>query len=122
MNKEIIAKRLTTAREALGISKAEAARRLNLTYLGYSRYEYGDRTPSPQMLELIAQCYGTSVDYLTGKADDSSADYIIISKREAPVLFELIGRCRNSERETQKRLVSYYEKISRKEDPSGGSL
>ena len=70
MECKTVSDRIKTARENLGITKAEAARRLNLTYIGYCRYEYGDRTPSSQTLELIAQCYGTSVDYLTGKTDN----------------------------------------------------
>ena len=65
MADKIIAKRITAARENLGITKAEASRRLNLSKIGYCRYEYGDRTPSMQTLEVIAQCFNTSVDYLT---------------------------------------------------------
>ena len=38
--------RLISLRNKLGISKAEAARRLNMSAMGYGRYETGERVPS----------------------------------------------------------------------------
>ena len=40
--------RLTQLRESLNISKAEAARRLNISAMTYGRYEKGEREPSYQ--------------------------------------------------------------------------
>ena len=111
MNNTSISERIMAAREKLGISKAEAARRLNLTYIGYCRYEYGDRTPSTQTLELIAQCYGTSVDYLTGKTDDNRNDYLVVSRKDEPELFKLIEKCRSEKGDTPERLLAYLFKI-----------
>lgn len=36
--------RLISLRQSLGINKAEAARRLNISAMGYGRYESGERT------------------------------------------------------------------------------
>ena len=44
MNEQLLSERIKIARENLGITKAEAARRLNLSKIGYCRYEYGERT------------------------------------------------------------------------------
>ena len=90
MSNQLIPKRLKTAREKMGISMAEAARRLNLSKIGYCRYEYGDRTPSPQTVEVIARVFGTSVAYLTGESGDMTPDFIIIDKNGTPELFELV--------------------------------
>ena len=109
MNK-IIPERLTIAREALGITKAEAARRCGLSKIGYCRYEYGDRTPSLQTTEILAQRLGTSVDYLIGNSDDRNLDQITVYRKTTPFLFELSRICATDE-EMAKRLIDYYYKI-----------
>ena len=112
MEKEILCDRLKKAREALDITKAEAARRLGLTTIGYCRYEYGDRTPSMQTLNIIAQCFDTSVDYLLGKTDDPAPDILVINRLENPDLFRLIELCRK-DTSSMDRLLAYYSKISK---------
>lgn len=112
MSDTIIAERIKKARESLGISMAEASRRLKLSKIGYCRYEYGERTPSVQTLSLIAQCFGTSVDYLIGKTDDAGSDHLVISKKDEPELFSLVEECRKSDRKTITRLMDYYRKLS----------
>lgn len=107
MNDNIISQRITAARENLGISKAEASRRLNLSKIGYCRYEYGDRTPSPQTLEVIAQCFGTSVEYLTGETDDIEPTKLVIDKTANPELFELLKVCSTYDNATVKRIAIY---------------
>ena len=46
-----VPERLILIREKLGISKAEAARRVGLSKMGYGRYESGERIPSVQTIE-----------------------------------------------------------------------
>lgn len=111
MADEIIAKRITAARENLGITKAEASRRLNLSKIGYCRYEYGDRTPSMQTLEVIAQCFNTSVDYLTGKTDDISPDRIVIDKNVNPEIFSLVQKLSGYDNKTIHRIITYASQI-----------
>lgn len=106
---EIISERIRTARQSLNISMAEASRRLNLSKIGYYRYEYGDRTPSPQTLEVIARCFNTSVDYLTGKTNDMNPDYIIITKESNPALIEMFSTLKNADEKTIERLRKYYD-------------
>ena len=89
MTQKLIPERLKTAREKTGMSMAEAARQLNLSKIGYCRYEYGERTPSIQTVEVIARCFKTSVEYLTGQSDDITPDFLIISKNSNPELFHL---------------------------------
>lgn len=108
---KLIPERLSSAREQLHISKAEAARRIGLTAASYVRYEAGDRCPSPQVLLTIAEKLGTSVAFLTGATDDLSPDIISISKNEEPILFEFVKDARCADAETLERLVRYYSKL-----------
>lgn len=102
--------RLRLIREQLGITKAEAARRLNMSAMGYGRYESGEREPSFQTVSFIAQQLGTSADYLYGETDDPAPASVTISAGKDPELFELIQNCMNDE-QTAKRLLSYFKKI-----------
>ena len=111
MNHELKPERLKLARERTGISMAEASRRLNLSKIGYCRYEYGERTPSIQTIEAIARCFNTSVDYLTGKTDDPVPDYIVIDKNQSPELFQIIERCSKDE-DVARKFINYFRKLS----------
>lgn len=115
MNQLLLSERIKSARENTGITKAEAARRLNLSKIGYCRYEYGERTPSIQTLEVIARCFNTSVDYLTGETDDMKPDCFVISKKENPIMFELVNSLQNSDDESVKRLLAYYYALAKEE-------
>ncbi len=116
MSEKLIPERLKYAREKLNITMTEAAKRLNLSKIGYCRYEYGDRSPSLQTIEVIARCFNTSVNYLIGKTDDITPDTITISKAENPELFLLINEFRNFDDETLKRLTAYYRNLKEKHD------
>ena len=90
MKSIFLPERLKKIREDRWLNKAEAARLLGLSKMGYLRYESADRTPSYQTIVFMAQKLGTSLDYLTGKTKDSEPREFIISKSDDPVLFELI--------------------------------
>lgn len=113
MHEQLLSERIKIARENLGITKAEAARRLNLSKIGYCRYEYGERTPSIQTLEVIARCFNISVSYLTGETNDMQPDCLIISKKDSPILFELVSSLQNKDDEVIKRLLTYYHALSK---------
>ena len=104
--------RLKKAREKKGITMAEAARRLNMSKIGYCRYEYGERTPSLQTIEVIAQCFETSVDYLIGKTSDMSPDFIIIRKSSSPKLFEFVQQLTSMESSSPERFEAYYKSLN----------
>ncbi len=112
----LIPERLAQTRKQLHLSKAEAARRIGLTAASYVRYEAGDRHPSPQVIQSIAEKLGTSVAFLSGETNDSSPDVIIIQKNEAPVLFEFVKKTKNADSTTLNRLLSYYNKLTNNED------
>ncbi|MBR1508394.1 MAG: helix-turn-helix transcriptional regulator [Eubacterium sp.] len=97
MRTEINPECLKAARLKKGITMAEAARQLNISKIGYCRYEYGDRTPSMQMVEAIARCFDTSVSYLIGETTDDMPDSITINREDDAELFEFIVKLREDE-------------------------
>ncbi|MBR3244915.1 MAG: helix-turn-helix transcriptional regulator [Parasporobacterium sp.] len=102
--------RLMLIREQLGISKAEAARILNMSAMGYGRYESGEREPSFQTVSFIAQQLGTSVKYLYGETENADPSSVTVSAEKDPELFDMIQNCMSDEK-TAKRLLSYFKKL-----------
>ena len=106
--------RLKAIRESLGINKAEAARRMHMTAMGYGRYEGGERVPSFQSIQYMALHLGTSSAYLFCETDDPSPDQVLISQDKNPVLFELTVELSKEDSYMQQRMLAYYRKL--KED------
>lgn len=102
--------RLIQIRESFGISKAEAARRLNMSAMGYGRYESGEREPSFQTVSFIADSFGTTADFLYGNTDDSSSKTITISADENPEIFQLFKEIKN-DNDLAKRILSSLTKM-----------
>lgn len=102
--------RLIQIRESLGINKAEAARCLNMSAMGYGRYESGEREPSFQTVSFIADIFGTSADYLYGKTEDGSCKTITISADENPNTFLLLEELHKND-ELAKRLLAYIKEM-----------
>jgi transcriptional regulator with XRE-family HTH domain len=61
--------RLLALREEVELTQEELANKLHISRSGYARYETGDRKPGIDVLEIIADFYGTSIDYLVGRTD-----------------------------------------------------
>lgn len=87
--------------------KAEAARRLNMSAMGYGRYESGEREPSYQIVSFIAQTFHCSTDYLYGLSDSMDAPVITISSTEEPDLFLLVETIKNDKNNLLKRILAY---------------
>ena len=104
--------RLTECRERLGLSKREAAKRMNMSQPAYLRYESGERTPSIHVVQTMADVLSTSVDYLLGNNDDDSPDSFIIRYSDDPILFEIIQNYKNDE-STRERLIAYFSKLKK---------
>lgn len=104
--------RLKQCREKLGITKMEAAKRMQLSQPAYLRYEAGTRIPSLQTLTVIANVLNTSVEYLTDQSDDSQPNSYTILKSTEPELFDLISKCKKSNENMIKRLSIYASKLS----------
>lgn len=98
--------RLKKIRESLGINKAEAARRLNMSAMGYGRYENGQREPSFQTVSFIAQVFGTSSDYLYGITDKEKTESITLTSDDNPKFYELVNLCVNN-KDLCDRLIAY---------------
>ena len=85
---------------------AEASRRLNLSKIGYCRYKYGERAPSMQTVEVIAQCF-----HLVGLSDSPDPIQVVINKNDNPALFELVEFCEGQNADQINRLLAYYKKM-----------
>ena len=103
-------KRLINCREKLGITKQEAARRMQMSQPAYLRYESGDRTPSIHVIHVMADVLATSVAYLTGQTDNPNPNSYLIKLDTEPELFRLIEKYKNSDIEMRNRLLSYLQK------------
>ncbi|WP_160688280.1 helix-turn-helix transcriptional regulator [Clostridium sp. C2-6-12] len=58
---------LTLLRKERGLTQEELADKLHISRSGYAHYEAGNRKPSVEVLIIIADFYGTSIDYLLGR-------------------------------------------------------
>lgn len=99
--------RLIECREALGITKQEAAKRMQMSQPAYLRYESGERTPSIHVIHYMARTLGTSVDYLTGKTNNPSSDTYQIDKNTHPELYAFIESYHKSDIGTKERLLAF---------------
>ncbi|WP_420578849.1 helix-turn-helix domain-containing protein [Oceaniradius stylonematis] len=66
---EIFAKRLQERAKQLGISNAEAARRVGLEERRYAQYASGRREPDLATLKTISEALGTTPNWLLGVID-----------------------------------------------------
>ena len=65
--------RMKSLRIEIGISMADAAKKIGIPYTTYVNYEKGDREPNSEMLIKIAKFYQVSVDYLIGRSEIKTA-------------------------------------------------
>lgn len=103
--------RLIACRKKLGITKQEAAKRMQMSQPAYLRYESGERTPSIHVIYYMAQVLGTSTDYLTGKAENPAPTGYWVTSSGSPELFELVETYHNADKNSQKRLSAYYKEL-----------
>lgn len=106
--------RLKECRLKLGITKQEAAKRIQISQPAYLRYEAGTRNPSIQTISKMAEVLSTSIDYLTGKTNDSTIDKTVIERKESPSLFMLTNICKNLNETQLERLITYARELSQK--------
>jgi transcriptional regulator with XRE-family HTH domain len=70
-DKDVLRQRITEARERQGLNQAQLASKSHVTPAAISQIEKGHRIPSIPVLRRIAKVLGVSLDYLTGKTDQS---------------------------------------------------
>ena len=83
--REVIAARLRSAREAAGLSQGQVAKMLGLHRPSVSELEAGRRRVSAEELMRFAEIYAVSVNWLTGSdwsEKESVEDRILIAARE----------------------------------------
>ncbi|WP_433595159.1 helix-turn-helix domain-containing protein [Lysinibacillus xylanilyticus] len=69
---ETLGKRIKYLREKDKISQIEFAKKIGVSNAVLSRYESGDRKPDYDTLQLIADFFEVSIDYLLGRTDTPS--------------------------------------------------
>ena len=104
MNTIIIPERLRSLRAEFGWSQTQAAERIHVSQPAYQRYENGQRSPSTQIAQEIADAFDTSVSYLTGESNQKTIDRLIVSRDESPILFSIVKQCRNADKDQLMRL------------------
>lgn len=65
----VFSDRLRIARENSGYSQKEFAIKVNIAPNTYNGYETGNRMPNLEVVTLLADSLGVSVDYLLGRTD-----------------------------------------------------
>ena len=117
MQPVLIPEKLKEVREKQGMTRVEAARRMNIPQSSYVRYEKGERRPTYATVTQMVQVLGTSVDYLTGKSEESSADTAVVHKDEEPILYEIANGAKNFNEAQINRLLAYYREIKKMSKP-----
>lgn len=105
--------RLIECRQALGITKQEAAKRMLMSQPAYLRYESGERTPSIHVIYFMANVLGTSADYLTNKTDNPAPNAYWIDANTEPELFSLVETYNKCNTRNKERLLSYILKLTK---------
>ena len=67
--KEILSQRLRACRKEAGLSQWQIAVYCDISEKAYQNYELMTREPKLEILCRIADRYGVSLDYLTGRTD-----------------------------------------------------
>jgi len=68
--KSVFGKRVKYLRESENIKREEFADKLRITYSALSKYETGERFPSPDIINKIADFFNVTTDYLLGRTDN----------------------------------------------------
>ena len=102
--------RLKKAREQKGWSKNVAAQEMGLLQSAYLRYENGDVSPSYSVMKIMAQTLCISVDYLTGRTDDSTPSEYLVSTRDSRLGY-IIKTYQSGSEDCKERLYKYAKKL-----------
>lgn len=66
----LFSQRLKTLRKTRNLTQKQVYEAVNMSALGYQRYEYGTREPAYQNLIALADYFNVSLDYLVGRTDN----------------------------------------------------
>lgn len=65
----VLGERLRRLRQEKRLSLEEMARQLEISWSALAMYERGERTPSLERLQVLAEFFSVSADYLLGRSD-----------------------------------------------------
>lgn len=65
-----IGSQIKKLREQHKLDRYELARKIGVSYFTIAKYENDERTPPPETLEKLADCFKTTTDYLLGRETD----------------------------------------------------
>ena len=68
-SRNIFGARLKIKREELGLTQAQVAQKINRTCGAFQFYESGQREPNIHIMVKLADIFGVSLDWLTGRVD-----------------------------------------------------
>lgn len=91
MGKELLllADKIKTIREQLGMTQAELARKLGLTRSSINGWEMGLSVPSTQYIVELAKLFRVSTDYLLGMKQGAVLNIDDLTEKEVSVLLDV---------------------------------
>ena len=72
INWNLFTERLVSLRKEAKLSQDQVSEKLGFAQQTYSHFEVGDRRPTTLKVLIIAQFYGVSSDYLTGRLNNKT--------------------------------------------------
>lgn len=78
---------ISTARKNAGMTQAELAQKLGISYVGISQWERDIRNPKKETLQRIADALDISLSELTGKQEETIGNSILEILRESGLTF-----------------------------------
>ncbi len=74
--REVMVQRIKELRKQDCYTQTQMAQRLHISRRTYANYERGVHAMPVEVLVMIADIFGTSLDYLTGRAEEHAAGQI----------------------------------------------
>lgn len=66
--------RLADLRKSRNLTQKQVYEAVEMSMVGYQRYEYGTREPAFQKLIALADYFDVSIDYLVGRTDNPNVN------------------------------------------------
>ena len=86
----LLAEKIKSIREQLGMTQAEVARKLGLTRSSINGWEMGLSVPSTQYIVELAKLFNVSTDYLLGMEQGAVLNIDDLTEKEVSVLIDLV--------------------------------
>ncbi len=109
MDNNILGKRIKKLREKNKLNQLEFSKILNISNTTLSQYEAGNRTPSDEIKEKVADYFNVSVDYLLGRTEKCISE-VDNSKMAKPNSIDVS----NLPKEAIKQIEDYIEFVKQK--------